>query len=198
MNKEIWKDIPDYDGLYQVSNFGRIAAHRKNVRFGCSGEKTRIIPWRILSTFPNKQGYMRINLFKDGKTKQFQVHRLVAMAFIPNPDNLPVINHKDENPHNNHVENLEWCTPKYNANYGTRNARCSAKNYNNPKVSKPIVQYSEHWEIVNLWPSTKEAIRQLKLNERNLHTALKNPKRFCSGFHWKYLCLPPSYNGDKQ
>ena len=100
--KEIWKDIEGYEGRYKVSNKGRVYDNKLD----------KFIGYESL-------GYMCVALCKDKKQKKCRVHRLVAQAFIPNPDNLPVINHKDENKTNNCVENLEWCTVKYNTNYGT-------------------------------------------------------------------------------
>ena len=113
--KEIWKDILGYEGLYQVSNYGRI----KSFNYRNTGKE------KMLSLKPNKNGYIRIGLTKDGKRKMFQVHQLVAQTFLENPNNYSQINHKDENKINNNAENLEWCTPKYNSNYGTRNERAS-------------------------------------------------------------------------
>lgn len=124
---EIWKDIViemngviyDYTGLYQVSNLGRI----KRLKHG------RYKKEMIKSTREHnvKNKYTKVALTKDGKSEHFYVHRIVAAAFIPNPDNLPVVNHKDENKSNNCVENLEWCTQKYNMNYGTCQERRSKK-----------------------------------------------------------------------
>lgn len=101
--KEIWKNIFDFIG-YQVSNFGRIRSLKT---------------YKILKQYNRGNGYMFVRLFHHGKHFNLSVHRLVAEAFISNPDNLPEVNHKDENPSNNNVTNLEWCDRKYNANYGT-------------------------------------------------------------------------------
>lgn len=111
-NNEIWKPVIGYEGFYEVSNLGNV----KN-------SKTQ----RILRLLNNGCGYYRVGLYKEGKFKLFLVHRLVAFAFIPNPDNLPFINHKDECTQNNHVSNLEWCTASYNVNYGTRNEKVFKK-----------------------------------------------------------------------
>lgn len=111
---EIWKDISGYEGLYQVSNLGNI----KSFNYGGHG-KIKLLK------LENFKGYKRVVLSKNGKTKRYFVHRLVAMTFIPNPDDLPIVNHKDENKTNNNVNNLEWCTHEYNVNYGTRNERTS-------------------------------------------------------------------------
>lgn len=114
---EIWKDIEGYEGLYQVSNLGRV---RSVDRIGGRGRRFN---GRILKPKVKTGGYLLVNFSKEGKRKMFSVHRLVAQAFIPNPEGLPQINHKDENPSNNRVENLEWCDGKYNCNYGIRNER---------------------------------------------------------------------------
>ena len=106
---EIWKDIQGYEGLYQVSNLGRV----KSLNYNKTSKS------KILSPGKNKTRYLSVCLFKNKKGKVFYVHRLVAQAFIDNPNNYPEVNHKDENPSNNHVNNLEWCTHKYNSNYGT-------------------------------------------------------------------------------
>lgn len=99
MEKEIWKTIPKLTN-YEVSNMGRV--RKKNL---------------VLSQEETKKGYLRVSLSQNGKRKHYKVHRLVASAFIPNDENFPQINHKDENKKNNNVENLEWCTNWYNSHY---------------------------------------------------------------------------------
>ena len=121
---EEWRDIKGYEGLYQVSNTGKIKRLHSTV-LGKDG-KTYIAQERILANRYNK-GYASVQLSKYGKSKQLRVHRLVAQAFIPNPNNYPIINHKDENPSNNNIDNLEWCTPKYNTNYGNCKRKMSEK-----------------------------------------------------------------------
>lgn len=112
--KEIWKDIEGYERYYQVSNLGRVKSLARIVKRKFNNYTVRE---RILKARPDKDGYKYLVLCISCKAKTFQVHRLVANAFIPNPDNLPCINHKDENPSNNCVENLEWCTYSYNNTY---------------------------------------------------------------------------------
>ena len=109
--EEIWKDIEGYEGLYQISNLGRVWSVRKEIY-----RKPTIV-----------SGYYGVSLTKDGQFDIFTIHRLVAKAFIPNPLNLPQVNHKDENKLNNRVDNLEWCTAKYNSNYGSRNSKIGDK-----------------------------------------------------------------------
>ena len=110
METEVWRDIKGYEGLYQVSNLGNV----KSLNYGNRG-KEQIMKPTLLST-----GYFQAILTKNKIHKKYSVHRLVADAFLSNPDNLPCINHKDENPSNNVVENLEWCTYSYNVRYGNR------------------------------------------------------------------------------
>ena len=111
---EEWRDIKGYEGLYQISNKGGVKSlHNKKEK--------------ILKPFKSNNNYLSINLYKNNKLKTYLIHRLVAEAFLPNPDNLPVVNHKDENKLNNNVENLEWCTYYYNNKYGTRVEKVTKK-----------------------------------------------------------------------
>lgn len=112
--EEIWKDIEGYEGLYQVSDLGNV----RSLKFS-GGNKVKLLKQNT------NQGYKQVTLCKNGKMKTCKVHRLVAMAFISNPNNYKEVNHKDENPSNNDVSNLEWCTSEYNNNYGTRTKRAS-------------------------------------------------------------------------
>ena len=114
--KEIWKPIKDFE-YYFISNFGRV----KSTKFGKE---------RILKLTKDKDGYLIVNLYKNNKSKTFKVHRLVAEVFLPNPYNLPQVNHKDENPQNNIVTNLEWCDRLYNVRYGTGIERQKKKQLN--------------------------------------------------------------------
>ena len=138
--KEIWKDIKDYEGHYQVSNLSRV----KSIKFGKE---------RILKPVTDRHGYSLVGLWKNNKQKTYKVHRLVAEAFIPNPYNLPQVNHKDENPLNNNVNNLEWCNSKYNCNFGTRIERISKRR------SKTVLQYDLEGNFIREWKSTAECGR---------------------------------------
>ena len=181
---EIWKPIPNYEE-YEVSTFGRIKrlAYDKPV---CGGGFQH---WneRILSPQPRKNGYQAIILSKKGIVKSFLIHRLVALTFIPNPNNLPQVNHKDENPSNNHVDNLEWCNQKYNSNYGTSKNRIASK-LKNGILSKPVQQYSIDGVFVREYPSAKEASRQLGLNVSGIILCCNcHPKhKTCGNYQWKY------------
>lgn len=160
MKKEIWKQVVGYEGLYMVSNWGRVWSIR-NKRF------------RKLKKGDN--GYYYVGLCKNGKTDWIKISILVAKHFIPNPDNLPQVNHIDEDKSNNCVDNLEWCTAKQNANHGTRNRRISEK-MTNGKLSKAVEQYTVDKILFAEYPSTREAERQLKCSNGSVSRACRNRK----------------------
>lgn len=165
MKQEIWKEIDGYEGLYQVSNLGNVKS-LKNGRWGTGKE-------RILMAGKHKLGYLFVILFKEGKMKNYKVHRLVAEAFIPNPQKLPEVNHKDEDKSNNRVENLEWCDRKYNCNYGTRTER----------TSKRVI--CEETGIV--YPSLSEVYRQLGFDNSYIGACCKGRYKQAYGYTWRYV-----------
>lgn len=148
---EKWKPIDGYEGLYEVSNLGRV----KSLNYDHTGKE------RIMKPNKLKKGYLQVQLWRDGKYKMFLVHRLVATAFIPNPNNYPYINHKNETPLNNCAENLEWCDCKYNNNYGTRMEKIAASLTNHPAKSKVVEasRFSDFRTIELRFASIMEADR---------------------------------------
>lgn len=175
--KEIWKDIKDYEGLYQVSNFGRVRS------LGNGNSNNSKV--RILKCWISKKGYLSVALCKDGKHKMYKVHRLVAENFIPNPLNLPCVNHKNENKQDNRVENLEFCDVIYNNSYGTRNQRISKKNTNG-KRSKPVLQYSQDVTLICEWVSVSEIERELGYKHSSISCCCLGKNKTSHGFIWKY------------
>lgn len=123
---EEWKDISGYEGVYQVSSLGRVKSCERKVRVSHRGYSGfRLCKEKIMNPIINNRGYYYFKLRNNQQYKTVLAHRLVAETFIQNPNNLPCVNHKDENPQNNCVNNLEWCTYEYNDNYGNRNQKIS-------------------------------------------------------------------------
>ena len=155
---EEWMDIEGYEGLYQVSNEGRIKSLHREIIYK-DGRK-KVLEERILHNFLSDLGYYHVMLSKDGVPKRYKVHRLVAKAFIPNPMNLPIINHKDECKTNNVVENLEWCDQNYNIHYGTMIDRGKEKQLNRSDLSKEVEQYNLDGDLVETFKSASEIERK--------------------------------------
>jgi hypothetical protein len=160
---EVWKDIEGYEGLYQVSNSGRIKSVKNNII-----RKPRIA-----------RGYLYVNLSKSGKKKTYKIHRLVAQHFIPNPNNYPCVNHKDEDKLNNFLNNLEWCTFKYNTNYGTSLKRRVETQ------TRSIFQYDLNGELIKIWHGLKE-ISKTGMSASSISQCC-NKKYYTSyGSVWRY------------
>ncbi len=173
--KEIWKDVQNFEGLYQVSNLGRIKSFRKSTKYGCQNEY-------ILKPSIANNGYAQVTLYNNTARHKFLVHRLIASAFIPNPDNLPQINHKDENRLNNCVSNLEWCTAEYNNAYGTARLRAVDTR------SKPIEQLSFDGNVLAVYRSARIASQILGIRKGTLVNAI-NAHTQCQGYFWRYSSL---------
>ena len=180
---EEWRDITGYDGLYQVSNTGKVRSYVKSD-----------IP-HTLKPGKDGNGYPFVGLHKNKKTKNFHIHRLVALAFIDNPCNLPEVNHKDENKNNNCVENLEWCTHRYNMTYGTimqrsqahRDPKAIANSWDRSKQYKPVVQL-KNGVVIQTFKSISDAKRMLNMrgNGENIIRACKGKQKTCMGYEWRY------------
>lgn len=165
----IWKDVIGYEGLYQVSNYGDV----KSLNYRRTGKE------HILSPSPFKEGYIHITLCKSGIEETIPVHILVANAFIPNPDNLPEVNHKDENKSNNQVDNLEWCTRSYNLNHGTRKERIREKK------RMPIRCYKDG-KLVKQYDAISDATQD-GFNTGCISLCCNNKRKTYKGFTWKFI-----------
>ena len=147
--KEIWKDIEGYEGAYEVSNLGRVHSIPHRTFRGISGVD------HILPQYDNGHGYMAVELWKGDKSKRCYVHRLVASAFIPNPNNYPQVNHKDEDKSNNNVSNLEWCTCSYNNTYNNLKER-ARQTYIKNGNSTLIDLYTKDGKFIKTYESANE------------------------------------------
>lgn len=173
MDEEIWKDIEGYEGLYMVSNLGRV----KSLNYNRTGKE------KILKPQKNSKGRFQVSLCKNRKQVKRQVHSLVLESFVPNPDpeNLTECNHKDENPENCIVSNLEWISHKNNINYGTHTERMK-KNMTGPYKSKPVLCV----ETGVVYPSAKEAGRQTVVHRTTIIKCCRGKQNTAGGYHWQY------------
>jgi len=172
--EEIWKEIVEFEGMYLVSNLGNVYSM-----------KTK----RIMKPYADKLGYKRLILRKDKKSLGRLIHRLVAEAFLDNPKCFPIINHKDEDPTNNHLSNLEWCDHRYNNNYGTARERGIA-NTDYVSIGKanqiPVAQYTLDGIYVKLWDTAQDIKRVLKFDNSSIARCCRGEIKTSYGYIWKY------------
>lgn len=174
---EIWKDIAGYEGLYQVSNYG-------NVR-SLSWSRRGIV--RNLYLKKQNRGYCHVELAKDGIRKAFTVHRLVAEAFIPNPNNYPTVNHKDEDKTNNAVTNLEWCT--HSQNMGHTIALHPEKYHVKGRPysrTKSVVQLSKDGKVLRVWDNLISIKHENGFNEGHIGECCLGKRKSAYGFKWQF------------
>ena len=158
---EEWRDIQGFEGKYQVSNKGRV----KSLNYHRTGKE------EILKAGNSGNGYLYVSLTKDGKVKQCRINRLVAQAFLENPDNLPEVNHKNKDKNDNCVDNLEWCSRQYNVEYSKAKAVIGIN-----KISGLILEF----------PSTREASRQTGIDNSSICHCLKGRQKSAGGHYWFY------------
>lgn len=172
---ELWKEVDGYNGRYEVSSYGRIKSYAQDKISG-----------KIKVGNPTKKGYLTFLFYDEkGHKKWIPVHRIVAMAFIDNPKNLPQINHKDEDKTNNHIDNLEWCTNEYNNHYGTRIQRASKANLCCASTSKKVYSVDPNGQI-ECFDSIGEAERITGNSHCNIVRALKGRRKTCGNRKWFY------------
>lgn len=163
---ENWKPVAGYEGLYEVSDMGRVRS---------------LVTNRVLKPGYNNCGYIQVLLCKSGHRKNALIHRLVANAFVPNPDMKPCVNHLDENKKNNVASNLEWCTYKENSNWGTCIERTAKR------LSKQVEQYDRDGHLVAIFPSTREAERQTGIASGSIRECCVGGRyKSAGGYVWRY------------
>ena len=157
---ERWRDIEGFEGRYRISDHGRVFS---------------LLSKKLLNLYTNSHGYQCVYLYLDGHYKNFKVHRLVAVAFVPNPYNLPQVNHKNEDKTYNYYTNLEWCSAAYNNNYGTRTLRAAITN------ARPVVCIETN---IIYW-GAREAARQVGIHN-HISECCNGKRKSCGGYHWRW------------
>ena len=179
---EIWKDIPNYEGLYQASNLGRIKSLKRKAKKEYNNN--RIVPERIMNGSKNEDGYLKVHFKNKEKNinKVLFIHRLVAETFIPNPKKLPQVNHKDGNKLNNNIDNLEWCSNLYNQQHAWKNK------LHTPTIHKgiSIKQYDLKGNFIKEYPSISSASKETKINISNIYYVLNKKRNMAGGYKWTY------------
>lgn len=172
--EEIWKDIPGFEGIYQISNAGNVKSFIRNGKYS-SGEPHLLKPGIT-------RGYASVALWKGkSKKKTVLVHRLVAAAFVPNPNNYQEVNHKDENKLNNNADNLEWCTRAYNMSYGTARFRQGISQ------STPVEQLTIDGIRIAVYCSIPIAAKINNLDESSIHKCCNQKRKFVGGYMWRFF-----------
>ena len=167
---EEWRQIRGFPS-YLISDYGRVKSLSRDYKYGYHED--------IILKPTERKGYKAVTLFSNGKRYRKSIHRLVAEAFIPNPNNLPMVNHKDENEANNRVDNLEWCTRLYNSRYGSNRQKISEK------VSKKVAQYTKDGVLIAVWDSMTIASKEIGVCISEISKCCKDNKYSAGGYKWR-------------
>lgn len=180
--EEVWKDMAGYEGLYQVSNLGRV---QSLPRVNFCVNRAYIRKGKVLKETVDKDGYLHVSLSKESIQRRFSIHRLVAKHFIPNPQDLPQVNHKNEVVYDNRLENLEWCDCVYNIRYGTGIKR-RAKLQTNKHGAKAVLQFSLDGKFIREFLSTMEIVRIYGFRQSHINECCLGKAKSSYGYVWKY------------
>ena len=180
--EEVWKDIEGYEGLYKISNLGNV----KSIYFNHTKNE------KLLSPKLNNTGYLIVHLYKNGVGKFFQVHRIVATSFLNNPNNFTIVNHMDEDKQNNRVDNLEWCTHKYNVQYSVKLNKHRSRNSRKGKFGaykhdKAVIQKNKHGSIVCTYKNVSSAARENGFNNWSIIQCCKRERKTAYGYRWEFV-----------
>ena len=190
MREEIWKDIEDYEGLYQVSNFGRVKSVERWVYSGKGNSTKRLNPELIKSQAIN-HGYSVVTIWKDNKIKMMKIHRLVCQAFTLNPNNKPCVNHIDGVKTNNYVENLEWCTYSENHKHAYKNGLMTGyfqgKFGKDNSKSRPVFQINpKSGDVIRGYDAIMDAHRDTGISFSNISAVCNGKRRIAGGYIWHF------------
>ena len=176
--EEVWKDIEGYEGLYMISDMGRV----KSLNYGRTGEE------KIIKPCKHKNGYLQVCLCKNSKHNKFLVHRLAATAFIPNPENKPCIDHINTIKNDNRVENLKWVTHKENMEnpISKRNSPVYCKFGKDNLLSKAVFQYTLDGKLIHKWDAVRDVQRELGFKHSNISACCSGKYKTAYGYIWKY------------
>lgn len=181
--EEIWKDIAGYEGLYQVSNLGRVKSLE---RLANDRGSYRKIEEKIKNMRLGERGYLIINLSKNNQLKTYRVHRLVAETFIDNPQKYSQVNHKDGNKQNNCISNLEWCNNSYNQKHAYFNNLNKRRYGSSNPNSKKVNQYDLEGKFIKIWSSIVEASKKLNIKHSGICSCCDGTYKTSGGYIWRY------------
>lgn len=185
---ELWQDIQGYEGFYMISNLGNIRSLARTTNTRIIGDfmrKEKILKYGVTD------GYKKVSLTRDGKTRNFLIHRLIAIHFIPNPNNYPCINHKNSDRQDNRIENLEWCTYSHNNSHAHQ---FGFQVHNKPGLgklgadswnAKPVIQFDLDWNLVKEWSCAAEASRETGIDYKLISLNCNGKCKSAKGFRWK-------------
>ncbi len=179
--EEIWKDIDGYEGYYQVSNLGNVKSVDRYIKSPLNNQESVLRKGKQIKTNINKKnGYIYVCFYKENTQTSKRVHRLVAKAFLPNPDNLPQVNHIDGNKQNNNVNNLEWCSQLENIQHANKNGLIN-------HYKRRVIQLDKDLNLIREWESITEASKELKIERANITACCNGKLKRAGGYVWKYL-----------
>ena len=188
--EEIWKWVDGYQGFYKVSNLGRVKSVDRYVYCEVSPNKLQHLFGKVLKSKIDKKGYAIVYLSKEGKQKAKKIHRLVAQAFIPNPLNLPQVNHIDGNKTNNNVSNLEWCDNSYNQKHAHETGLFpkyeDTVGWGRPAKPVAMLDFNTK-EIIQTFNTLSSASKETGINPSNIRSVCLGLRNHASGYNWKFI-----------